>query len=93
MHLKSMSNLTNHITCFNKQNSIYIKPTSTRSVLKFSPGSSHFYTHVYMHQIRSHWSAKYDFLLHIHHRHKAFFVLFKVYSFTPTFKERQFSVL
>lgn len=40
-------------------NRIYIKLTSTRSILK--PGSVHIYTHVYMHQLRK-----------VFHGHKGF---------------------
>lgn len=77
------------MNCFNKQNKIYIKPTSIRSTVKSYPGSGHIYKCI--HQILC-WIVKYDLFLYRCHRYKVF-VFFKVYYLTLTFTQRLFSIL
>lgn len=47
------------MTCFNKQNIIYFRLTSTRSIVKPIPGSGHLFTLVYP-------SEKKYIILHLH---------------------------
>lgn len=76
------------MNCFNKQNKIYFKPTSTRSIAKSNPGSVHIDT--FIHQVL-HGIVIYDFLLYRCHRYKVFLkcVLSYTYIHTKAFSRPQ----